>query len=100
RIVDAQVKTLTDKALGERHERALAQVVSAGLERETDHTDVALALSEHVIHRLIDMHAIARKQAREHRRYYVALLAKIKQRPKILGQAGAAEGEARAQVRG
>ena len=51
-----------------------------------------------LVDRVIDVHAIALQQARQHRQLDVVLLGDAGQRAQILGQAGAAECEARLQI--
>ena len=99
-IVDLEVESLAQEALGEDDERALAQVVGAGLERESGHADGAPAAREHHLHGALDVLAIAGQDRLQHRQFDVPVLGEIEQRLQILWQAGAAKGEARAQVGG
>ena len=81
------------------HQRALAQVVGAGLEGQAQHADARPAELQDLVHRVIDVRAVADQQAGQHRHLEIVLLRDVRQRAQILRQARAAEGEAGLQVR-
>ena len=93
--VDPMFGTLSDfdEMLGEAHERALAQVVGAALERQADHADAPLARSQHLGDRVIDVRAVGHEYARQHRQLDVSLAGEVSRRAEVLRQARAAEGE-------
>ena len=56
-IVDQQLQALADEVLGQQDQRALAQIVGAGLERQADHSDAPLARCHHLGDRMVDVRA-------------------------------------------
>ena len=78
--------------------RAFAQIVGAGLERQSDHADAPLAAGRHLADRQFDVLPIRREDARVQRQFDVLLLGKVQRRTQVLGQAGAAERKPRLQV--
>ena len=99
RIVDQQRQTLADEVLGQQHQRAFAQIVGPGLERQADHADPALARRHHLRDRMIDMRAVRGHDAPMHRQLDVAHLGQVVRGAQILRQARSAEREARPQIR-
>ena len=72
-VVDQQLQALADELLGQRHQRAFAQVVGAGLERQADHADpCACRWPAPCAMAMVDVHAVRRQDAAEHRQLDVA----------------------------
>ena len=94
RIADPQRQPFADQRLGQRHERAFAQVVAAALEAQAEQRDAALAALEHDVHDAGDVRVVAGDDTPEERRREVSILGDVVERAQILRQARAAEAEA------
>ena len=99
RVIDEEAQSLADQMLGDEHQRTLANVVGARLEREADQADAALARSEHLGDRAVEMDAVRLQHAAEHRQLHVSRPGEMQRRAQILRQAGAAERKAGLEVR-
>ena len=67
-VVDGQLHALADELLGQRDQRAFAQVVGAGLERQADEADAALAGGQHLVAAPASRCCLVRRQdAAQHR---------------------------------
>src|SRR2546426_1165320 len=99
-VVDAELASLAEQLLGEDDDRALAQVVGARLEAETEQADLLLARFHDLVERLLDLQLVARQNLRDDRQLDVHFLRAVLQRADILWEARAAECEARLQVVG
>src|SRR5947207_4581364 len=92
-VVDPQLKTLSEQRFREDHDRALTQVVRAGLEAESKQPDPFLAGVEHFIERALDLQPVAREDRLNDRQLDVELLRAILQRADVLRQTRSAERE-------
>ena len=99
-VVDPELESLAEQPLRELDERALAQVVGAGLEREADEADAAEPGGDDGVDDPPQVPLVRRQHALEQRHLDVGLPGRVDERTQILGQARAAEGEARLQVGG
>ena len=99
RIVDGQSQSLADQPLGQRDERALAQVVGARLEAQPEQADRASPVrQDRAPPRVRCATALLGRIALSTGASTSCSSRQIGQRPQILRQARSAEGEARLQV--
>src|SRR5690606_24977955 len=89
-----------DQPLREAHQRALAQIVRAGLERQADHADLAGARVHHHLRGVVDVQLVRLHDGAQHRQLHVAGSREVENRAQVLRQARAAEREAGAQIGG
>ena len=93
-VEDAQLVALADEHLGQLHQRAFAQIVGAGLERQAEQADLAGVVAGDEIERPAPGWSCCASTNR-HRVLDVQLAGAIGEGAYILGQAGAAEGGSR-----
>src|SRR5262249_43010233 len=97
-VVDAQRHTLAEQGLRKKDDRALAQVVGAGLEAEPEQADLFPAGLEHLLDRQLDLPAVAPPDLRDHRPLEGDLLRPVLKRADVLRQTGSAERKPRLQI--
>src|SRR5690349_7769675 len=97
-IVNRKLETLADQRFDQRHDRRLAQIVSTGLETETEHADALLAAADHHLDRAFNLQTITRQDRRKHRHLDVELFRLIVDRAQVFRQTRAAKRETRLEV--
>ena len=97
-IVDLDRHALADQLLGERHHRALAQIVGAGLEAQADQADLAHSARQNALDRHVEMDLVGAQNAGQHRQFDARLIGQVGGGAQIFRQARATEREARLQV--
>src|SRR3954469_5326439 len=97
-VVDLQRHAFPEQGFRENDDRALAQIVGAGLEAEPEQADLLLAGVEDLLERLLNLRLVARQDLRDQRQLDVDLLGPILQRAHVLRQARSAERKPRLQV--
>src|SRR5229473_3023542 len=93
RVVHEQAQSFADELLCDQHQRALAQIVGPGLERQADHPHAAAPGGKHFGNGMLDMHAVGCEHVPQHRQFYVTCFREIQGRAQVFGQARAAECE-------
>lgn len=85
-VEDAQLVALADEHLGQLHQRAFAQIVGAGLERQAEQADLAGVVAGDEIEGLLHLVGVAAHQRTEHRVLDVQLAGAIGEGAYILGR--------------
>src|SRR3990167_2887928 len=93
-VVDAQFEALADQHLGQLHQRALAQVVGAGLEAQAEQGDLALVVAGDDVEGVLHLDHVAAHQRTDQRRFDVQAAGAVGQGAHVFRQAGTTEGEA------
>src|SRR5690606_28187753 len=93
-VVDAQVEALADEHFRQLHLRAFTQVIGAGLEAQAQQRDLARVMAGDDVEGLLHLGGVAAHQRTDQRGFHVQAAGAVVQRTHVLGQAGAAEGEA------
>src|SRR4029077_8105622 len=97
-IEDPHIASLPDEGLDQRDDGAFAEIVRSGFEREADYSNLPFPRREHRIYRSANLLLVRRENRGEQRNREVGSACSVSQGAQILGQAGAAEGEARTQI--
>src|SRR5215212_11792981 len=90
-VVDLQLVALPEQGLCQDDDRALAQIIGAGLEAEAEQPDALVAALHDQVDGVLDLQAVAAEDRFDDRHVDVYLLRTILQGPHVLRQARAAE---------
>ena len=98
-VQDPDLAPLPDQSLDQRDHRALPEVVGGVLEGQADDTHPPSSRGQHGLHAPANLHHVGRQDRLQQRKRDFGGPGGMEQRPEVLGQAGAAEREARPEVR-
>lgn len=99
-VVNAQVIAFSDEALNDLDHGAFPQIISTRLEAESEDADTAVFLLHDEPKAFADLELVAWQNGANNGQLQVMDLGLVGESAQILGEAGAAEGEAREQVSG
>ncbi len=97
-VEDAQVEALADQHFGQLYQRAFTQIVSAGLEAQTQQCNLAGVVAGNHVESVLHLRSVTAHQRVEQGSFNVQAAGAVGQGANVFRQAGAAECEARAHV--
>ena len=97
-VVDAQVVALADQHFRQVNQRALAQVVGAGLEAQAQQRDFAFVVAGYDVECVLHLGLVTAHQRVEQRGFHIQGAGAVGQGANVFRQAGTAESEAWAHV--
>ena len=97
-VEDAQLVAAADQPLGQLHEGRFAQIVGARLEGQAEQADALAPMPGDRLEGALDDGGVAGQQLRQERHRHALPAGQRQEAAHVLGQARAAEGEARPQI--
>jgi len=97
-VINRELQSLAEQGLDHCHDRTLSQIVSAGLETQTEHSDVPASGLQHHIDCSLDLQAVAYQNRTEQRSLDIKFLRFVVDRPKVLRKTRASESETWLQI--